>query len=155
VLVDCGSGHTAVTFYGYTADATTGKGGVEQQHKTWLKHRDGGNLPLTDIIPGAAGGGFVGETLTQRLSEFIDCLQAVLVAAGGKMLQEHPPATFMIIGATGGMRSAIDDGRFDQQQVETVRTAFTNAFQHSMQLIRFEVLTGSYMLLRAHFSLWF
>ena len=53
VAVDCGSGHTSIVFYQYT----TAKDGeresqLVQQRKTWLKHWDGGNLPITDIIPG-------------------------------------------------------------------------------------------------------
>ena len=54
------------------------------------------------------------------------------------------PPTLLIVGATGGLRSAIDEGKLGQRQVKIIRAAFVAAFQnvHSLKLVKFEVVTG-------------
>ena len=45
--MDCGSGHTSLMFYKTGGEAGPG---VRQVKRAWLKHADGGNLPLTDVL---------------------------------------------------------------------------------------------------------
>ena len=79
---------------------------MSQRGRAWLKHTDGGNLPLTDIIPSSAGGAFVGTALTERLSEFISNLEGVLQA---NQLENWNPS-ILFVGATGGVRGAMEKG---------------------------------------------
>ena len=141
VVVDCGSGHTSITSYSYSG--SRGPESLVQCGKTWLKHSgDGGNLPLTDVIPGTLGTSFIGESLAERVAEFIQVLREAL---------EHPPADspaesawpdILLIGGTGGMRSAVEEGRLSESAIESIRTMIVAAFDSDVQLVKFEVITG-------------
>ena len=140
VVVDCGSGHTSVMFY-TAAGGVDGAVAVSQQSRAWLKHADGGNLPLTDIIPGAPGGAFRGETLAERLDEFLRHLEGVLdeqhsrdgsppseggggdgapSEGGGDGAPPPPPPdrSILFVGATGGVREAVEQGRLSEVEQE-------------------------------------
>jgi hypothetical protein len=133
-VVDCGSGHTSVMFY-----STGGAAGfeVQQVKRAWFKHVDGGNLPLTDILPDASGGAFQGTTLEERLQEFIANLKRVLKEQGISDLSS------LYIGATGGMRESIAQGKMGEAEVAVIRSGFEAAFtSEQMSVVRFEVLTG-------------
>jgi hypothetical protein len=117
-----------VTVYGY-------KGGALVQHRrTWLKHRDRGNLPLTDIIPGTPGDGFVGRTLAERIAEFIDCLEEVL--------EFSTRVDMLYIGATGGVRASIEEGSLSSEDVACIRRAFTDAYAARVCVVKFVVVSG-------------
>ena len=75
VVVDCGSGHTSLMFYSTGGECGSAVRQVRRQH---LTHVDGGNLPLTDVLPGASGGAFQGTTLAERLDELITQLKRVI-----------------------------------------------------------------------------
>lgn len=141
VVVDCGSGHTSITYY--SCSTSHGRESLVQRGKTWLKHTgDGGNLPLTDVIPGTQGGCFVGQTLVQRVADFIVCLQEALarpLVEGGE--REKPP-DILLIGGTGGMRSAVEEGKLASHDLDTIRTLFVAAFGGKVRVVKFEVITG-------------
>ena len=124
-VVDCGSGHTSITFYGQSGGDAPEE--LVQRGKTWLKHADGGNLPLTDVVPGTQGGGLSGGTLAERVHDFIGALSRALerpLIEGGE--RERP--AILLIGGTGGVRAALDDGTLTDRDVVAMRTAFSAAF---------------------------
>ena len=133
-VVDCGSGHTSVMFY-----STGGSAGsaVRQVKRAWFKHVDGGNLPITDILPDASGGAFQGTTLEGRLEEFIVNLKRVLKE------QDISDLSSLYVGATGGMRECIAQGKIGDAEIGIIRSGFETAFaSEQMSVVKFEVLTG-------------
>lgn len=122
-LVDCGSGHTGIHFY------SSSDGALTQHARASLKHADGGNLPVTDCL-----------TTTANADEFIAQLKSVLS-------HQHDSDGFtpdiLYIGATGGVRSALDKGTITEAQLEAFRAALTSAFDGRMRIVKFEVLTGA------------
>lgn len=122
-LVDCGSGHTGIHFYSIHDGALT------QHARASLKHADGGNLPVTDCL-----------TTSSNADEFIAQLNSVLSC-------QHDADGFapdiLYVGATGGVRSALDKGTITELQLEAFRTALTSAFGGRMRIVKFEVLTGA------------
>ena len=131
IVVDCGSGHTAITCYSQTA-------AIKQTDKKWLSHLvDKGNLPLTDIIPGSAGEAFQSSTLLGRLGEFMDSLDHSLKT------MEMSSCDILFVGATGGVRAAMEEDRMSAVDVDAIREAIVERFSPSFTMVRFEVLTGS------------
>jgi hypothetical protein len=141
VVVDCGSGHTSIMFYAMGGKAGPG---VRQVKRCWLKHNDGGNLALTDIMPSASGGAFKGTTLASRLDEFIQNLVGMLEqqqhAAGWS--SSSNTSCVLHIGATGGVREKIAQGELGEEDVEIIRDGFERAFADRMSVVKFEVITG-------------
>lgn len=131
VVVDCGSGHTCIMFY-----TTSDGGSIRQVHRAWLHHTDGGNLPLTDILPSAKGGAFVETTLTARLDEFIENLKGVL-----EDNRDVGSIDSLFVGATGGMREKIAQGQIGEAEVAIIRSGFERSFG-SLRVVKFDVLTG-------------
>lgn len=129
VLVDCGSCHTGVIFYSY--DSGTG---VHQHAKASIKHADGGNLPLTDF--------FLPTATPEKFAEFIEKLKHVLAR---QYVVDSILPEILYVGATGGVRKAIESGRIESIQVEAFRGALSAAFSgdSGMRVVKFEVLTGS------------
>jgi hypothetical protein len=113
VVVDCGSGHTSVMFY-----ATGGEAGsaVRQVQRAWLQHADGGNLPLTDILPDASGSAFEGTTLASRLDEFVRSLRDVIEEQRG----DGPPWGSLYVGATGGVREKVAQGLLGEPEIAVI-----------------------------------
>jgi hypothetical protein len=132
VVVDCGSGHTSVMYYSKPSAGP----GVHQLKRAWFKHADGGNLPITDILPNSVGGAFKGETLVDRLKEFIDKLKSVISG-----LEGCDDIKMIYIGATGGMREKMEEGHLNQDDVETIASAFEQAFDDKIA-VKFEVISG-------------
>lgn len=137
VVVDCGSGHSSIISYTYAGSSDRGPESLVQCSKTWLKHSgDGGNLSLTDVIPGTLGTSFIGESLADRVAEFIQVLREAL---------EHPPAEspaesawpdILLIAGTGGMRSAVEEGRLSESEIESIRTIIVAVFDSDVQLVK-------------------
>tara|TARA_B110000208_G_C11757028_1_gene425534 strand:+ start:153 stop:1298 length:1146 start_codon:yes stop_codon:yes gene_type:complete len=136
VVVDCGSGHTSVMFY--SSDET---GSVSQVKRAWLKHADGGNLPLTDIFPGAKGGAFQSTTVADRCDEFIENLKGVLKEHHSA--EEAPAMDSLFVGATGGMREKMVQGEMGEVEVATIRSVFERSFSDDDTAVTFDVLTGA------------
>ncbi|GMH61298.1 hypothetical protein TL16_g03225 [Triparma laevis f. inornata] len=133
IIVDCGSGHTAVTCYSHSAVSA-----IKQTDKKWLVHlTDKGNLPLTDIIPGSAGEAFQSKTLLGRLDEFMDSLEFSLKE------MEIPSRDILFVGATGGVRAAMEEDRLSNDDVAAINEAFVSRFSSYFKIVRFEVLSGS------------
>lgn len=133
-VVDCGSGHTSVMFYS-TGGATGST--VRQLKRGWFTHADGGNLPITDILPDASGGAFQGTTLEARLEEFIANLNRVLKD------EDISGLSSLFVGATGGMRECIAEGKVGEAEIGIIRCGFETAFaSEQMSVVKFEVLTG-------------
>ena len=136
IIVDCGSGHTAVTCYSHTAAAAAAT--IKQTDKKWLVHlTDKGNLPLTDVIPGSAGEAFQSTTLLGRLDEFMDSLEFSLTQ------MEIFSRDILFVGATGGVRAAMEEGRLSELDIDAINEAFVARFSSSFTVVRFEALSGS------------
>lgn len=120
--VDCGSGHTGVHFY------TASGSGVQQRARASLKHADGGNLPVTDCLTGAGD-----------FSEFIDQLSLVL---SRQLSADGVTPDILFVGATGGVRAALKDGKITEARVDAFRAALVRAFEGQVRVVKFEVVTG-------------
>jgi len=120
--VDCGSGHTGVHFYTTSAD------GVQQRARAGLKHADGGNLPVTDSLTG-----------TGDFAEFIDQLSQVL---SRQHSADGVTPDILFVGATGGVRAALKDGKINESRLDAFRAALVRAFEGQMRVVKFEVVTG-------------
>ena len=143
VVVDCGSGHTSIMVYSYESSS------VRQVQRAWLKHADGGNLPLTDVLPGAKGQAFKGITVASRTEEFIALVQLTLadptafyVAGKRSTTSAVGSIDSLYVGATGGMREQIAQGNMGEAEVAVVRSGFERAFGGAVRVVKFEVLTG-------------
>lgn len=139
IVVDCGSGHTSIMTYATGGEVAAG---VRQVRRSWLRHVDGGNLPLSDIVPSASGGAFAGTTLASRLEEFILILAGVLEQENAIGDGAPQPPCVLFVGATGGLREEIARGRLTDGDVATIRAGFERAFAARVAAVRFEVLSG-------------
>jgi hypothetical protein len=123
VLVDCGSGHISVIAYIKTAD-----GNVHQLAKGWLKHADGGNMQITDVLTSGEHAAFISQ------------LKAIIA-------EQQTTACFepiiLYCGATGGVREAIEKGTIGSKQVDDFRSVLNKEFGAMMRVIKLEVLTGN------------
>lgn len=144
-VVDCGSGHTSLTFYSTTPGSATE---VVELGRAYVKHAvDGGNLALTDIIPGSKGRAFRGTTLAARTAEFIAAIDQALTTPVSvrtrKAIQLPAPVDFLYVGATGGVRDALATARMTQGDIAATRAAFIAAFNAKVPVVKFEVLPGA------------
>ena len=119
VMVDCGSGHTSIMCYTHTA------GGQTNQHAKLSIRQKGGNYPLTDAFSNDTTAHFIHQ-LNQALSTLIDF---------------HPDVLF--VGATGGVRKAIQNNDITQAQVEAFVDQLTAAFSATVNVVQFQVLDGT------------
>ena len=89
------------------------------------RHADGGNLPVTDGLTAPA--------------EFVRQLSVSL--ARQYDVNGFTP-DILYVGATGGVRSALANGSITDEVVASFRDALVSAFRGSIQVVKFEVLTG-------------
>jgi hypothetical protein len=120
VLVDCGSGHTSMICYTKTPDGQT-----NQHAKLSIRNEDDGNYPLTDAFS------------NNSTSLFIDQLRQEM----SKLNNFHPKILF--VGATGGVRKAIENNKITSSQVDTFIEALNAAFSATVNVIKFAVLDGT------------
>ena len=112
MLLDCGSGHTSILWYGLTND----KRPIRQLRRSKLKLPTGGNFKLTDI--------FIGDPTArdQRIAVFGSALVAEI--------DEATPTTgqplVVYVGATGGLREQLELGTVTNEDVEYLRAQLVN-----------------------------
>mgnify|MGYP006879327737 CR=1 FL=1 len=93
-----------------------------------MKHADGGNLPVTDCLIG-----------TGDFAEFIDQLSQVL---SRQHSSDGVTPDILFVGATGGVRAALKDGKITEARLDAFRAALVRAFEGQMRVVRCEVVTG-------------
>merc|ERR1712166_472948 len=112
MLLDCGSGHTSILWYGLTNH----KRPIRQLRRSKLKLPTGGNFKLTDI--------FIGDPTArdQRIAVFGSALVAEI--------DEATPTTgqplVVYVGATGGLREQLELGTVTNEDVEYLRAQLVN-----------------------------
>ena len=97
--------------------------------KASIRSADGENLPLTDCL---ASGDF---------TAFLDALASAL--AGERAASGFAP-DLLYVGATGGVREAVETGQITPEQVVAFRSALVRAFGGGVAThrVQFEVLSG-------------
>ena len=112
MLLDCGSGHTSILWYGLTS----GNRPIRQLRRSKLKLPTGGNFKLTDI--------FIGDPAAR--DQCIAVFGSALVAE----IDEATPTTghpvVVYVGATGGLREQLQLGIVTNEDVEYLRAQLVN-----------------------------
>jgi hypothetical protein len=128
-FVDAGSGHTGIIFY-----STRVNGSVSQVLKDSIKNATGNNLTLTEVLTDGSPKAF---------DEFISQLQQTLDTAKNNM--DFQP-TLLYVGATGGLRDAIENDIISSADVDAFRNVLEKTFREShypIRDVRLVVLDGT------------
>lgn len=126
LVLDCGSGHASIFWY------ETKEGSVKQRRRSRLSYNDAQYKLAEELIDD--------DGLPERIQLAIGALRSEinLVAALG----EIAPPTLLFVGATGGVREALADGRMTSQAVNEFSRAIEGAFIATIPHVRVTVLTG-------------
>lgn len=113
VLLDCGSGHTSVLWY----SQTEGNSQIRQLRRSKLKLPRGGNLKITDYFAPASADDKP-EDPDALLARNAKSLAAAICSEIDEATQQHgiPNPTLVFVGATGGLRGALDSGEVTAKQ---------------------------------------
>ena len=131
-FVDAGSGHSSLICYSHTSSSSGSAGTLHQLAKDSIKNASGGNLPLTDVL--ASG-------TPESFAEFIDQLRGILDSLHESGFQP----TLLYVGATGGLRQAIEKDIISSADVQAFRSALESAFSdyHAIREVKLVVLDGT------------
>jgi hypothetical protein len=128
-FVDAGSGHTGIICYSYEPSGnSTTLNGLRQIAKDSIKAANGGNLPLTEVMA---------KGTPESFAEFIDQLRAILDS-----YRESWQPTLLYVGATGGVREAVETGKVSSADVASFRAALEAAFCATIRTVKLVVLDG-------------
>ncbi|KAK3247909.1 hypothetical protein CYMTET_42609 [Cymbomonas tetramitiformis] len=113
MLLDCGSGHTSVLWYGLP---TEGGLPIRQLRRSKLKLPGGGNFKITDVFDSNN----TNAILAKQAEAFGTALRAEIKEAIFTTEDISSP-TVTFVGATGGLREALSAGNVDEDRLEIFR----------------------------------
>ena len=136
MILDCGSGHTSILWYSRSSPK------IRQLRRSKLKLQGGGNFKITDIFESHANSTFVAaDFITRSAQIFADALRAEIEEA--LTVEGIPAPDVILIGATGGLRNMLGDGRLSQSSVSEFERVLVSLLQDSSRRsTRFAVITG-------------
>ena len=133
MVLDCGSGHTSVLWYGMSG---RNAGKIAQLRRSKLKLPQGGNFKITDCFKLFEGHCMIAEST----ATFADALVAEINDAASSGI---PSPGIVFVGATGGLRNMLDDGRLKQTQVSEFKSLLlARLAQSGEHEAKFAVITG-------------
>ena len=127
MVVDCGSGHASVLWYGTAAEAA----GAQQLRRARLQIEGSKTqFRIADELAGPSA-----DQCEERIVQACDLLDAEVRSSG------LPSPTVLFVGATGGLREALGSGTVQQATLDRF-TAVLQARFASIDRVRFLCLSG-------------
>ena len=117
VIVDCGSGHSGILCY-----QKKGESNIAQTAKLSVRSQGNKNFTLTNVL------------IEGTYIPFINQLKSTLEENNISLTQD-----LLYIGATGGVREAVENGTVTNANVEAFREAITTTFS-TIKTVKFAVL---------------
>jgi hypothetical protein len=127
IMLDCGSGHTSVLWYGLTE----GELPIRQLRRSKLKLPGGGNFKITDVFTNST------VSLVESGKSFAAALRAEIGEATEK--GTIPAPAIIYVGATGGLREGLDKGTIQESSLIEFRSALLGGLPKNSSLV---VITG-------------
>jgi hypothetical protein len=137
MVLDCGSGHTSILWYGQGFGAQ-----IKQLRRSKLKLPGGGNFKITDVF-----GALNADSAVSRnggLAESAKAFAAALCAEieDARSASSIPQPALIFVGATGGLREGLAEGRVREGDVQTFREHLVDGLPSSSNST-FSVITGA------------